>query len=226
MNWIVKRVSMRKLISFIITILLLNPPLTGVTQDEKAAEILDGLSDLMNSAPSVKIDFTFIITDLKDGMTEEIEGNIVMKDNKYRLETMEMVSWFDGSSVYTYMPDVNELMISDNAETEDILSNPVNLFSIYREKFRYRLIGETSQSGKTLYEVDLHPLDLDQAYHTIKLFIEKDKKSLHSAVVAAKDGSRYTLLVDKFDDRHDLPDDFFSFTKDDYPGVEVIDMRW
>lgn len=217
---------MRRLIAFIITVLLFNPPLTGVTQDEKAAEILDGLSALINSAPSVKIDFTFIVSDLKDGMREEIEGTLVMQNSKYRLETMDMVSWFDGSYVYTYMPDVNELMIRDNAETEDILSNPVNLFSIYKEEFRYRLIGETSQSGKTLYEIDLHPLDLDQAYHTVKLFVEKDKKRLHSAVIAAKDGSRYTLLIDKFDDRHDLPDDFFSFTRDDYPGVEVIDMRW
>ncbi len=217
---------MRKLLAFIITVLLFNPALSGVKQDEKAAEILDGLSALINSAPSVKIEFTFLVSDLKDGMTEEIEGTIVMQDSKYRLETMEMVSWFDGSSVYTYMADVNELIISDHDETGDILSNPVNLFSIYREEFRYRLIGETSQSGKTLYEVDLHPLDLDQAYHTIKLFVEKDKKSLHSAVVAAKDGSRYTLLVEKFDDRHDLPDDFFSFRRDDYPGVEVIDMRW
>jgi hypothetical protein len=39
-------------------------------------------------------------------------------------------SWFDGRSIYTYMPDVNEVMISDPDEGEGgLMSNPAKLFT-------------------------------------------------------------------------------------------------
>ncbi len=217
---------MTRLTAIIITVVLFPFETALALQDDRAAKILDDFSARIDSAPSVKLDFTFIISSLRDDAQEEFTGTIVMKGNKYRLETMEMISWDDGKSVYTFMPDVKELIISDPDEDGGILANPVNLFSIYDEEFRYRLIGETRQSGKILYEIDLHPLDLDRDFHTIKLFIDKGARFLYSAVIAAKDGTRYTFLVDDYDTGKQLPEDFFTYSKDKYQGVEVIDMRW
>ncbi len=218
--------TMKRQVSIIMMAILFSPAIIAAPQDDRAAEILDNFSEVINSAPSVLIDFTFIVSSLRDDTQEEFSGNMVMKGSKYRLETMEMVSWFDGTSVYTYMPDVDEIIISDPDNNGGIFANPVNIFKIYQEEFRYRLIGESRHDGRVLYEIDLHPLDLDQEFHTVKLFIEKDGNFLHSAVIAAKDGTRYTLLVNKYDTEQQLPPDFFAFSEDDYPGVEIIDMRW
>jgi hypothetical protein len=32
--------------------------------------------------------------------------------------------------------------------------------------------------------------------------------------------------VNSFDNTRKVPDSFFVFNKSDYPGVEIIDMRW
>ncbi len=217
---------MIRLIAIIITAVMFPVEATSALQDDRAAKILNDFSSRIDAAPSVKLDFTFIVSSLRDDAQEEFTGTIVMKGSKYRLETMEMVSWFDGTSVYTLMPDVKELIISDPDEDGGIMANPVNLFSIYDEEFRYRFIGEARQSGKVLYEIDLHPLDLDRDFHTVKLFIDKESLFLYSAVIAAKDGTRYTFLVNDYDTRKQLPEDFFTYSKEKYQDVEIIDMRW
>jgi hypothetical protein len=56
--------------------------------------------------------------------------------------------WFDGNSMYTYMPEVNEVIISDPDEDGGLMSNPTELFTIYHEEFRYRLQNEITRNGK------------------------------------------------------------------------------
>ncbi len=195
-------------------------------QDQRAREILDKLSSQTISVPSVFVDFTITISSPQDQVNEEFDGNITIKEDKYRLSIMGLEIWFDGSSIYTYMPDVNEVMISDPDENGGFLSNPSELFTIYPEQFRYRFIGETTHDGNRLYEIDLHPLDLDQDFHTVKLYIDRQSNFIHSAVVAAKDGNRYIVEVNNYNNTRQVPDSYFIFNEDDYPGVEVIDMRW
>lgn len=195
-------------------------------QDEKAGSILDRMSEQTRSAPSVSIDFTVIMSSLQDDIIEEFDGRLTLKGEKYRVTVSGMESWFDGTSVYTYMTDVNEVMISDPDEDGGLLSSPSRLFNIYSEEFRYRFIGESNLSGRVLYEIDLHPLDLEQDFHTVKLFIDSADNFIQSAVIAGKDGHRYTFLVNEFTSSKEVPDSFFVFNKQDYPGVEIIDMRW
>ncbi|MFO7924753.1 MAG: outer membrane lipoprotein carrier protein LolA [Bacteroidales bacterium] len=200
--------------------------MSGTQQEEKARKILEQFSEQVISAPSVSIDFTVIVSSLRDDIPEEFEGEIIISNDKYRLSFMETETRFDGKSVYTYMPEVNEVIISDPEESGGLISNPAKLFTIYNEEFSYRFIGEENHERITLYEIDLHPVELDHDFHTVKLFIRQEDHILHSAVIAGKDGNRYTLIVNDFNFTGELPGSFFLFNKSDYPGVEVIDMRW
>ena len=217
---------MKKITGLIIMIMVFANFPSAAQQDEKARGILDKLAGQTTAAPSIFVDFTILMSSQRDEISEEFEGKITIKDNKYRLSIMGTEIWFDGSSMYTYLPDVNEVIISDPDEDGGLMANPTELFSIYHEEFRYRLQGEITRNGKRLYEIDLHPLDLNQNFHTVKLFIEHEKYFIHSAVIAGKDNNRYTLVVNDYDNTRQVPDSYFVFDKTDYPGLEVIDMRW
>jgi outer membrane lipoprotein-sorting protein len=196
-------------------------------KDERAGKILEDFSAQTLSAPSVVLDFTIIMSSMKDEVIDQFDGELTIKDEKYRLKIMGTETWFDGKSIYTYMPDVNEVMISDPDEEEGgLMSNPAKLFTMYAEEFKYRLVGEIKESGDRLYEIDLHPVDRDRDFHTVKLFIDRDSNFLHSAVIAGKDGNRYTFLVNSYDTTQRLSESYFVFNKSDHPGIEVIDMRW
>jgi outer membrane lipoprotein-sorting protein len=195
-------------------------------QDEKAGKILDQLFEKIKSSPSVSMDFTIAISSARDNFSDEFDGNMIMKGERYRLNFMGNEIFSDGKTTWTYMPEANEVMISEPDEDEGFMANPTKLFTDYSKEFRYRLIGEPSRNGKRLYEIDLHPLELDQMFHTVKLFIDRDKNFLHSAVISGKDGNTYTLTVDKAETNKQFPDSHFVFRKEDYPGAEIIDMRW
>ena len=218
---------MKKLTLISIFILFLFSIQMNAQNDERAGKILEDFSAQTLSAPSVVLDFTIIMSSLKDEVIDQFDGELTIKDEKYRLKIMGTETWFDGKSIYTYMPDVNEVMISDPDEEDGgLMSNPAKLFTMYDKEFRYRLVGEINESGKRLYEIDLHPLGREHDFHTVKLFIEREGNFLHSAVIAGKDGNRYTFLVNNYDTTQRLPESYFVFNKSDHPGVEVIDMRW
>ncbi len=218
---------MNKLTLISILILLLYSVNLNAQNDERAGKILKKFSEKTITAPSVILDFSIIMSSLKDEIIDQFDGSLTLKNEKYRLTVMGMETWFDGKSIYTYMPDVNEVMISDPDEEDGgLMSNPAKLFTMYDKEFRYRLVGEINKSGDILYEIDLYPVDREQDFHTVKLFIDKNSNFLHSAIIAGKDGNRYTFIVDGYDMTQRLPEAYFVFNESDHPGVDVIDMRW
>jgi hypothetical protein len=196
-------------------------------QDDRAGNILDQVFEKIKSSPSVSIDFTVAISNPRENFSDEFDGGIVMKGEKYRLDFMDTETWFDGNSTYTLLSDANEVMISDPDEADGgIMSNPAGLFTDYRKEFKYRFIGEVTREGRRLYEIELHPIEPDQLFHTVKLYVDRDRNFVHTAVIAGKDGNNYTLKVKTFDTTKQVPESYFVFRKEDYPGVEIIDMRW
>jgi outer membrane lipoprotein carrier protein len=218
--------QIKNVTGLVIMILISCGNLVSAHQDEKAREILDKLAGHTRSSPSLFVDFTFSMTSQKDDISEEFDGQITMKGNKYRLSIMNTEIWFDGESMYTYLPDVNEVIISEPDEDGGLMSNPAELFSIYHEEFRYSMQGETTGDGKSLYEIDLHPIDLEQDFHTVKLFVDRKNSFIHSAIIAGKDGNRYMLTVNNFNNTRQVADSYFVFDKSKFPGIEIIDMRW
>jgi outer membrane lipoprotein-sorting protein len=212
---------------FILSIFLLSLSSAVFSQqDEKAGKLLGQLFEKIKSSPSVSMDFTIAVSSSRDNFSDEFDGSMIMKGEKYRLNFMGNEIFFDGETTWSFMPDANEAMVSEPDEDEGIMANPTKLFTDYSKEFRYRLIGETSRNGKSLYEIDLHPLELDQMFHTAKLFIDRETNFLYSALISAKDGNTYTFTVNEVDMGKQVPDSHFNFSKEDYPGVEIIDMRW
>ena len=194
-------------------------------QDEKAGKIIERFVETINSSPSVSVTFTISIA--SDNFSDEFDGQMVLKGEKYRLEVMGTETWFDGTTTYTYMPEANEVMISEpDVEEEGLISNPTRIFSLYHDEFNYRLIGETIHEGKNLYELELHPQKPDLNFQKVHLFIDMADNFLHSAMVAGNDGNVYTFQVNGFDTTKKVSESYFTFNKADYPGVEEIDMRW
>lgn len=196
-------------------------------QDPEAAAILEKLSEKTRSDSGIMIDFSVEMEDRQRGVSDRFGGSILMHGEKYKLELFDTETYFDGKSVYTFLKDVNEVMISDPEEDEDnIFSNPLALMTLYERNFRFRLRGEVSSQGKTLYEIDLHPEEMEAEFHTIKLFIDKRSTQIDSAVISGKDGTIYTLNIDKFVEGVEVAETDFTFDPEKHPDIEVIDLRW
>ena len=102
------------------------------------------------------------------------------------------------------------------------LHSPNKLFTIYEEDYKYSYIGADSQKDKRLQIIDLLPKE-SGAFIKITLSVNTAKNQLHKITILDKNGGTYTYLVTSFESNTNIVP--FTFNIDDYPGVEVIDLR-
>ena len=204
----------------LLTLLLLATFLGNAQQDPKAKAILDALSAKTKSYSTIKAKFTWEIHK-KDQTSTKQEGSIVTKGSKYKLDIPGHSIFSDGETVWDYIKEANEVQVTEVEEDEDAI-NPSTIFTIYEKGFKYKFAGE---DGATQV-VNLYPENPDKKrYHTVKLFIDKNKNQISSLEMLMKDGTKQTYTIQSFLGNSDIPDSFFVFDAKKHPGVMVEDLR-
>lgn len=160
----------------------------------------------------------------KNGISESFEGTIVMKGDKFVLKTPDMMIWFDGSTQWTYMPRTGEVNINTPAGSDLRFLNPMILLQDYQEDFNVSYIGEsTSANAKTAYDIALTPKKKDDM-EKIEIQIERSTSLPARLVVTMHNDMRNVIRVEELK-KDSPPDDVFTFPKNKYPDVEIIDLR-
>ena len=193
-------------------------------QDPQARAILDAMSQTYQKIPSFTANIAYSMVNQTEEINESYEGKISVKTDKYRLEMAEQEVINDGETVWTYLPDANEVNIDfHDAEAGDI--TPSTIYDIYKEGYKYLLINEVAIAGQRYNIVDLVPNDKDAQYFKIRLEIATKSNLLRQFTLFDKEGSEYSYLISKFDSSVNLQDSFFKFNLADHPDVDVIDLR-
>lgn len=192
--------------------------------DAEAKKVLDAMSAKYKKIPAYVADISSSLINETDGINEEFKGKISVKGEMFKLELDEQVVINNGTTVWTYLPDVNEVNI-DNYDPDEEEMSPSKIYDAYKEGYKYILLGEQTVNGKLSSEVDLVPNDTDSQFFKIKLFIAKADNSLQTWTMFDKSGNKYIYAIQNFKGNSTSKDSDFAFNAADYPGVEVIDLR-
>ncbi|MCA6074005.1 LolA family protein [Fulvivirga sedimenti] len=192
--------------------------------DENALKVLDAMSAKYKKIPAYSADISYSLVNETDGINEEFRGKITVKGEKYRLELDEQVVINDGTTFWTYLPDVNEVNIDNYDPDEDEIS-PSKIYEAYKDGYKYVYIGDETVGGTKHAVIDLVPNDKDAQYFKIKLFISQSDNSLTKWTMFDKSGNQYHYTIDNFNSGINPTDAYFQFDQSKYPGVEVIDLR-
>ena len=218
---------MPKFLVFVCMIVLI--PLQIVAQqDPEAKKILDRFADKAESAYPFRIDFQYVYESQMDDISESKQGYIVLDNKRFILILPEMDIYCDGSTFWNYLVESNEVYLSDPedaGEDDFLLSNPGKIFTLYHENFKFRLKGEAEHDGTGVYEIDLHPYELERAYHTVKLLINRSNYLLYSVQTLEKQGTSHTITVTDFQARIKTDDDLYTFRPENHQDVVVVDTR-
>ena len=211
---------------YALTVLLASISLITFGQSqEKAKTILDQVSAKTKAYPSIIADFSFSLENLQEEISEVYDGSIILKGNKYKVNLMDMDTYFDGEVQYTHMIDADEVNITiPDMEDEERL-NPATIFTIYEEGYTYNYVSEGSVNGKACHEIDLYPINRDKPFSRIKLLVLKDNLQIYSIRQVGKDGNNYTVIVKNMKTNESVDDSKFVFDKAANPNVDIIDMR-
>ncbi len=210
------------LLSLIISLTLLcNAQTKKAEKDSKI--ILEELSKKTQSYKNIKIEFTYVMKNEKENINESKDGIILIKGDKYNLNIAGQNVICDGKTIWTYIKDADEVQIN-TVEDDDESMNPKKILTSYDKNYKSKLIREGHKNNKTVYVIDLTPLE-GKAFYKIRLIIDKTKKQILKSTIYDKNGSLYLYIVKKFITDITIKDSNFTFDKSKYPDVEVIDMR-
>jgi len=167
--------------------------------DPEAKVILDKTKKLYESYKSMEADFTLTI-EIPEEDPEVQKGKIIQSEEKYHLTLPGFRVMTNGTTVWTYMEQNKQVQISDfedMEESEEFLS-PKDFLKMYeRGDFYYVLMNEAYEGKTPIQQIEFKPKDTDSEYSKMRVTINKKNSQMMRIKVFSKDGSRFTLAIDK-----------------------------
>jgi len=193
------------------------------SQDEQSNEILHQLSINTKSYKNINVDFDFDFKNITQEINEKQKGNIKIKGNKFRLELDQQIIISDDTTQWVYLKESNELQIMEYDSLDEMIS-PNKLFTIYEEGYKNTYVELKTDSDLSLHIIDLFPIE-SNSFQKIQLQINSEKIQLHNIILYDKNGGTFNYLITKFNIDTDLDQNLFKFNKEDYPEIQIIDLR-
>lgn len=210
---------------FILLVLSAFAHFSNAQYDPKALEVLDEMSEKFSRLGAFKAEFTHALENSTENINEQFTGEIVVKGEKFRLKMGGQEIFNNGKTVWTYLPEVNEVNI-DNYFPEEGDMTPSKIYTAYREGYKYLFVEENKVNGQTYQVIDLVPENAQKnPIYKVRLTINKESKQLKSWELFDKSGNHYIYSITNFEPGLQLNDSFFSFDPTKHKGVEVIDLR-
>ncbi len=204
---------------------------------EKAKTVLDKVSKEFQSYKTITTDFNFKMVNQQEDISEDYDGKIMIKGDKYHLSLMGTETYSNGKTIWTHMVEADEVNITNRDTTDDsFMNNPSRVFTMYKKGYKYSYKGEIKTDEGPLTKIELYPENLAQGLQPDKvsddsdlsmvvLLIDLRTNRIVEISYYSKNGNIYTVSFSKFITNKDIPDSEFTFDKTKFPDVELIDLR-
>ncbi len=211
---------MKKTVIFIISILIAS---MAFSQSKKAEAIIEEITKKTQGYKSVEIEFTFTYEDPTSGNDVSEAGLLILSGDKYILDIEGQKVICNGETIWTYIEDAWEVQINA-IEEDDGSITPSKLLTSYSEDYKAKLEKEYKRDGVNYQRIVLKPEE-GKKWVKLEMIINADKQQISEIIIHDKNGGKIGYKIDKFTPDVDVTDADFIFNPEDYPDVEIVDMR-
>ena len=211
----------------IISQLILIISISCYCQDYIAKDILENLRKKTQTYQNITINFelNYIWGDSeitnKKQISKTKSGTLTSQEDKFILDFDNQIIINNGKTQWIYLSDMNEVQIV-NSDTENSLISPNKLLKIYEKDYKYNYVGSETEGSKYLQIIDLFPKESTE-FIKITIAIDSSKNVLDKIILKDKSGGKYIYLIKSF--KSNTKTKTFNFNIEDFPGIEVIDLR-
>jgi outer membrane lipoprotein-sorting protein len=201
-----------KIITTTLSLLLIAFVSMAQTNDPKAEEVLNKLSQKAKTYKTIEANFTFTQIDKKADEKTIQEGSVRVKDKMFVLILGDYQIYNNGEITWTYDSDLNEATKDFTADVSDPDSPTFSeMLTMWETGFTYQFESEKTIGGVTYQVINLFPTkESDKPYHTAKLTVNKNKEEIVKIMLLGKDGIDYIYDLTSFKVNMPLSDASFS----------------
>ncbi|MBT2163057.1 LolA family protein [Zobellia barbeyronii] len=198
----------------VLTVVLLSNT-TFAQNSDKAKVLLDDVYNKVKSYDNIYVDFKYVLNNAEAGINQETRGEVTLQGDKYIGNFFGSTQLFDGSKVYTIIPENEEVTIEDKSEDENALT-PAKMLTFYREGHNYEMDILQNVNGRKIQYVKLTPIDTNSEIKTILLGIDAETKHIYKLIETGKNGTTTTITVNSFKTDQPLSKTLFTFDEAKY----------
>lgn len=207
-------------------LLIISILLAGVVvaqSDKEAEKLLKDVITQTSSYKNFKADLSYTMVNVEMGIDEKKSGIIYVQGDSYRIEMEGQIIISDGSTIWTYLQDSEEVMVSDVEDNEESIS-PTKILTKYNDSYKAKFGQDKKYKNSNLKEICLKPND-HKNFEKMSVMVNASKLSLESFSVYDVNGNVFTYHINDLLSDIDIPVGTFFFDTQKYPDVEIIDMR-
>ena len=188
----------------------------GSIQAQDAKKLLNEVSAKAKAYDNIKIDFKYNLSNAKENISQDTRGDVTIAGDKYLLNMLGTTSMFDGSKIYTVVPEDEEVTISKYNPNEDKQITPSKMLTFYEKGYTYKMDITQTLKGRKIQFVKLIPIDSKAEIKDILLGIDAQTKHIYKLIQTDANGTKYTLTVNSFKTNQPLSKAMFTFDEAKY----------
>lgn len=199
---------MKRLLLAIVAILTMS-----TTQAQTAQQVLDKCAALVSAPDGATANFA--MTSAQYG---NASGTISIKGQKFYMHSNATTMWFDGTTLWTYVAQNEEVNISTPTAQQLQSLNPYHFINLYKQGYT-----TTMTSSSTAYTVHLTATDTQKKIS--EAFVTISKENYAPKEIKLLQGTKWTTFTVSGLKAERQDDAKFRFKSSDYPDAELIDLR-
>ena len=151
----------------------------------------------------------------------KMNGELLIKGNKFRLMSQDIKCWYDGKTQWSYSPNVGEVNITTPSQEELAGMNPYLIAESFKKNFNSVFSNIT---GLNSYNILLTP-KVKGDFKQIFLVVDKNTYKILKAVFDAQSGEKTTIEIENYKTAK-IVGDVLKFNSKNVPeGTPVVDLR-
>lgn len=190
--------------------------MTTFTRAQSAQSLLKEVDTKVKSYTNIAIDFKYALSNDAEGVHQETKGTVVMAGNNYKLDLMGTTQLFDGTNVYTIVPEDEEVTISAVSDQDENTITPSKMLSFFNEGYTQKMDISQKVNGREIQFVKLTPMDSNSDVKYTLLGVDAQTKHIHKLIITQKNNTKITITVNSFKPDQPLAKNVFTFDKSKY----------
>jgi len=185
-------------------------------QAQEATALLNEVSNKVKSYDNIAITFKYSLNNIKENIKQDTRGDITLQGVNYVLNMMGITRMFNGSKIYTIVPEDEEVTISNYNELEDKDISASKLLTFYEQGYTNKLDVVQNVKGRKIQFVKLIPIDSNAEIKDILLGIDMQTKHVSKLIQTDAFGTQYTITVNSFKTNQPISETLFHFDEKKY----------
>jgi outer membrane lipoprotein-sorting protein len=210
---------MKKLILVVFAICMMVE--VNAQSKNKAQALLDEVSTKVESYDNIVIDFKYALENTAENVKHETRGDVSLQGEKYLLNIMGTTRLFDGSKLYTIIPEDEEINISKYDPEDDQNITPSKMLTFYNDGYKSEWANTQNLKGRKIQYIKLTPIDSKAEIKSILLGIDQQTKNIYNLIQTQDNGTKITITVTSFKTNQPIPQSLFEFKESRYKDFYI-----